>query len=60
MTSAGVNQCHYLDVLMPSCPGIPYSQYETLEGLKNEVLYYVSKMGNDRCVKNIITNKYWY
>ena len=60
MTSAGVNQCHYLDVLMPSCTGIPFSQYEALEGLKNEVMYYVSKMGNDRCVKNIITNKYWY
>lgn len=60
MTSPGVNSCHYLDVLMPTCPGIPDAQYENLESLRLEVEYFTAKMGNDRCVKNIITNTYWY
>jgi hypothetical protein len=60
LSSPNANLCHYLDLLMPTCPGFPYSQYEALESLMNEVQYFVSKLGNDRCVKTIITNKYWY
>lgn len=60
MTSPGINSCHYLDVLMPTCPGIPDAEYKNLESLRLEVEYFTAKMGNDRCVKNIITNTYWY
>lgn len=60
MTYSGLNNCHYLDVGMPSCLGVPKPIYEEVEAAATEVEFYVAKLGNDRCVKNIITSSYWY
>lgn len=60
MTDPGLNQCHYLDIGMPSCQGVSQTKYETVVSLHNQVLFFVAKMGNDKCVKNIITPAYWF
>ncbi|OMJ79032.1 hypothetical protein SteCoe_21015 [Stentor coeruleus] len=60
MTYPGLNDCHYLDVGMPTCSGVPKPIYEEVEATATEVEFYVAKFGNDRCVKNIITSSYWY
>jgi hypothetical protein len=60
MTDPGLDECHYLDIGQPSCRGVPQAVYNNVASLALEVEFFVAKMGNDRCVKNIVTNTYWY
>ena len=41
MTDPGLNNCHYLDVAMPSCHGVPAIKYEEVFNLKVQVQFYV-------------------
>ena len=60
MTDSGLNNCHYLDIGMPTCTGVSQVEYDALNALHEQVLFFVAKMGNDKCVKNIITSEYWF
>ena len=59
MTDPNLNNCHYLDVGQPSCQSVSQAKYQAMTSLAEEVIYFVAKVGNDRCVKNIITDGYW-
>jgi len=59
MQNPKINQCHFLNIGQEACNTIDEDVYKRMFQTKLEVDYFVKKLGNDDCVKEIYTAPFW-